>query len=118
RVSEASLRAELVATGRALAARGLSPGTSGNLSVRLGDGWLATPTNAALGALDPARLSRLDEGGRHVDGDPPTKEVPLHLVVYEQRPDARAIVHLHSTHAVAVACLENVDPDDVLPPLT
>jgi ribulose-5-phosphate 4-epimerase/fuculose-1-phosphate aldolase len=117
-VSEKALRAELVATGRALAARGLSPGTSGNLSVRLGDGWLATPTNASLGALDPARLSRLDAGGRHVDGDPPTKEVPLHLAVYEERPDAQAIVHLHSTHAVAVACLEDVDPDDVLPPLT
>jgi ribulose-5-phosphate 4-epimerase/fuculose-1-phosphate aldolase len=117
-VSEDALRAELVAAGRALAARGLSPGTSGNLSVRAGDGWLATPTNAALGALDPARLSRLDAGGRHVDGDPPTKEVPLHLAVYEQRPEAQAIVHLHSTHAVAVACLDGVDPDDVLPPLT
>jgi ribulose-5-phosphate 4-epimerase/fuculose-1-phosphate aldolase len=117
-VNGQELRAELVETGRALASRGLSPGTSGNLSVRLADGWLATPTNAALGALDPARLSRLDAAGRHVDGDPPTKEVPLHLALYEERPDAHAIVHLHSTHAVAVACLENVDPDDVLPPLT
>jgi ribulose-5-phosphate 4-epimerase/fuculose-1-phosphate aldolase len=117
-VSDEALRDELVAVGRALAARGLSPGTSGNLSVRLEDGWLATPTNASLGALEPGRLSRLDAGGRHVDGDPPTKEVPLHLAVYEERPDARAIVHLHSTHAVAVACLDGVDPDDVLPPLT
>ncbi len=113
-----SLRKELVAVGRALAAAGLSPGTSGNLSVRLPDGFLATPTNSALGALDPARLSRLDSEGRQLDGDPPTKEVPLHLAVYEQRPDAQAIVHLHSTYAVAVSCLADVDPDDVLPPLT
>jgi 3-dehydro-4-phosphotetronate decarboxylase len=117
-MTEDGLRRELVETGRSLAARGLSPGTSGNLSVRVGDGWLMTPTNSALGALDPARLSLLDADGRHVDGDPPTKEVWLHLAVYAERPDAQAIVHLHSTHAVAAACLADVDPDDVLPALT
>ncbi len=108
----------IVAHARALFERGLSPGTSGNISVRIDGGWLMTPTNSSLGALDPALLSQLDRNGRHVDGDPPTKELGLHLAVYEERPDAQAIVHLHSTYAVAVACLEGTDPDDVLPPLT
>jgi ribulose-5-phosphate 4-epimerase/fuculose-1-phosphate aldolase len=112
------MRDEIVETGRMLHARGLSPGTSGNLSVRVPDGFLMTPTNASLGSLDRNALSLLDEDGRHVDGDPPTKEVWLHLAMYAARPDAQAIVHLHSTHAVAVACLEGVDEDDVLPPLT
>ncbi len=117
-MSEAELRSELVELGRSLHARGLSPGTSGNLSVRCDDGFLATPTNASLGALVAERLSKLDADGRHVDGDPPTKEVPLHLALYAERPEAQAVVHLHSTHAVAAACLADVDPDDVLPALT
>ena len=117
-MSKQELRDALVAQGRSLSDRGLSPGTSGNLSVRLGDGWLMTPTSSSLGALDPERLSRLDADGRHLDGDAPTKEVWLHLAIYAERPDAQAIVHLHSTHAVAAACLADADPDDVLPPLT
>lgn len=113
-----ALRRELVEVGRSLYERGLSPGTSGNLSVRSGGGFLTTPTNSSLGRLDAARLSRLDAGGAHIDGDPPTKEVWLHLAMYGERPAAQAIVHLHSTYAVAAACLAEVDPDDVLPPLT
>jgi 3-dehydro-4-phosphotetronate decarboxylase len=112
------MRQELVDTGHMLAARGLSPGTSGNLSVRFDGGFLMSPTNSSLGALDPARLSHLDADGKHLDGDPPTKEVWLHLAMYGERPEAQAIVHLHSTHAVAVACMADVDPDDVLPALT
>ena len=112
------MRDEIVETGRSLFARGLSPGTSGNLSVRVDGRFLTTPTNSSLGTLDPARLSLLDEDGAHVGGDPPTKEVWLHMAMYAERPEARAIVHLHSTHAVAVACLDGVDEDDVLPPLT
>jgi ribulose-5-phosphate 4-epimerase/fuculose-1-phosphate aldolase len=117
-VNEQALRDQIIAYGRSLFARGLSPGSSGNLSARVDGGWLMTPTNSSLGSLDPARLSRIDEQGRHVDGDPPTKEVWLHLALYGERPDSQAIVHLHSTHAVAVACLDGTDPDDVLPPLT
>jgi ribulose-5-phosphate 4-epimerase/fuculose-1-phosphate aldolase len=113
-----ALRAEIVEVGRSLFARGLSPGTSGNVSARIDGGFLMTPTNSSLGALDPEGLSVLDPEGRHVDGDPPTKEVWLHLAMYAERPDAQAIVHLHSTHAVAVACLADADPADVLPPLT
>jgi ribulose-5-phosphate 4-epimerase/fuculose-1-phosphate aldolase len=112
------MRHEIAETGRSLFARGLSPGTSGNLSARVDGGFLTTPTNSSLGSLDPDRLSRLDADGHHIDGDPPTKEVWLHMAMYAERPEAQAIVHLHSSHAVAVACLDGVDEDDVLPPLT
>jgi ribulose-5-phosphate 4-epimerase/fuculose-1-phosphate aldolase len=117
-MSEHEQRAAIVAHARSLHARGLSPGTSGNISVRLDDGWLMTPTNVSFGSLDPSRLSRLDAAGEHVGGDKPTKEHPLHAAMYDVRPEANAIVHLHSTYAVAVACLDGVDPADVLPPLT
>jgi ribulose-5-phosphate 4-epimerase/fuculose-1-phosphate aldolase len=117
-VSDRALRDAIAAHGGSLFARGLSPGTSGNISARTGDGWLMTPTNSSLGLLDADRLSRLDADGRHVDGDPPTKESWLHLAMYDERPEAQAIVHLHSTYAVAAACLADADPEDVLPPLT
>ena len=117
-MTETELRDAIVGHARSLFARGLSPGTSGNVSARVEGGFLMTPTGSSFGALDPARLSRLDDEGRHLDGDPPTKESFLHLAIYGERPDARAIVHLHSTHAVAVACLDDADPDDVLPALT
>ena len=117
-MSDLALREEICRTGARLAARGLSPGTSGNISVRTESGWIVTPTNASLAALDPQRLSRLDEEGRHVDGDPPTKERFLHRAVYEARTDCRAIVHLHSTHAVAYSCLQGLDARSAFPPLT
>jgi 3-dehydro-4-phosphotetronate decarboxylase len=116
---EARLREEICRFGRSLFERGLTAGSSGNISVRLADGgWLTTPTNSSLGFLDPARLSRLDAQGRLLSGDAPTKELPLHTALYETRSDAGAIVHLHSTHSVAVSCLADIDPHDVLPPLT
>lgn len=115
---EASARAGLVRWGRSLFERGLTPGSSGNMSVRLADGWLFTPTNSCLGFLDADRLSRLDAEGRHVAGDPPTKELPLHFAFYEARPSARAVVHLHSTHATALSCLSDTDPQDAIPPIT
>lgn len=105
--------------GRSLFDRGLTPGSSGNISVRTEDGGLLmTPTDASLGFLDPARLSRLDSSGRLVAGDPPTKEVPLHQAFYDSRTAAGAVVHLHSTHSVAVSMLPDIDPEDVFPPLT
>lgn len=109
---------QVAATGRRLAARGLSPGTSGNLSVRTQDGFLATPTGADLAALDPGALSVLDGTGRHVDGPPPTKETSFHLACYRARPSAAAVVHLHSRAAAAVSCLAGLDPRSTLPPLT
>lgn len=116
--TESAAREAVCRLGASLFARGLTFGSSGNLSVRLDDGWLMTPTNVALGDLDPARLSRLDASGRHVSGDAPTKEGFLHRVMYDGRPDAGAVVHLHSTHSVAVSCLADVDPDDALPAIT
>lgn len=118
RGTEAALRDQIVAFGRSMFERGLTAGSSGNLSVRLDDGWLLTPTNSSLGRLDPLRLSRLDAAGALVSGDSPSKESFLHLAVYRNRPSARAIVHLHSTHSAAVSCLKDLDPDDCIPPLT
>lgn len=117
-MSESRLREEICTLGRSLFERGLTPGSSGNISVRLDDGWLMTPTNACLGRLDPARLSRLDIEGRLVSGDKATKESFLHTSMYAQRPDAGAIVHLHSTHAVAVSVLADLDPAEAIPPIT
>ncbi len=115
---EIHLREQLCEFGRSLFERGLTAGSSGNLSVQLDDGWLMTPTGVSLGRLDPARLSRLGPDGRLMDGDPPTKESPLHTAVYARRGSARAIVHLHSTYSVAVSLLRDVDPANVLPALT
>lgn len=117
--NENKLRESICRYGRSLFERGLTPGSSGNISVRLDDGgWLVTPTNASLGFLDPARISRLDADGKLLAGDAPTKEIPLHGALYETRGSARAIVHLHSTHSVALSMLPGVNADDVLPPLT
>ena len=118
-MTEAKIREDICRFGRSLFERGLTPGSSGNISVRLADGgFLVTPTNASLGFLDPARLSRLDAQAKLVSGDAPTKEIPLHSALYETRSAARAIVHLHSTHSVAVSMLPEIDPKAVLPPMT
>ncbi|MDH4181202.1 MAG: aldolase [Betaproteobacteria bacterium] len=111
-------REALCALGRSLFERGLTHGSTGNLSARVADGFLMTPTGSSLGALDPSRLSLLDASGAHVGGDAPTKEALLHLAMYRQRPRDAAVVHLHSIHSVAVSVLAEVDPADVLPPLT
>src|SRR5690242_18747524 len=116
--SESDLREAICRIGASIFERGLTAGSSGNISVRLPDGWLMTPTNASLGRLDPARLSRLDAAGKLIGGDAPTKESFLHRVMYEEREKTGAVVHLHSTHSVAVSCLAELDPADVLPPIT
>jgi ribulose-5-phosphate 4-epimerase/fuculose-1-phosphate aldolase len=117
-LSETRLREDICRFGRSLFERGLTPGSSGNISVRLPDGYLVTPTNASLGFLDPAKLSRLDADGRLVSGDAPTKEVPLHSALYQTRSTAGAVVHLHSTHSVALSMLPEIDPRAALPPMT
>lgn len=117
-MTETRLREELVLLGKSMFDRGLTHGSTGNLSARLEDGWLLTPTGSSLGRLDPARLSKLDWNGRLVSGDPPSKEAILHLAMYQERDRNAAVVHLHATHSVAVSVLEEVDPADVLPPLT
>ena len=116
---ETRLRDDIARTGASLFDRGLTAGSSGNISVRLASGgWLMTPTNISLGHIDPARLSFFDAAGNLTAGDPPTKEAFLHFAMYAERPSAGAIVHLHSTHATAVSILRDVDPADVMPPLT
>ncbi|WP_428377166.1 aldolase [Lichenicoccus sp.] len=118
-MNENSLREQICMFSRSLFERGLTPGSSGNVSARLADGTLLmTPTNASMGFLDPARLSRLDQDGRLLSGDPPTKEIPLHQALYETRHGAGAVVHLHSAHSVAVSMLPGIDPRAVLQPLT
>ncbi len=117
-LNETYLREEICRLGASLFGRGLSFGSAGNISARIEDGWLMTPTNVSLGRLDPARLSKLDSSGRLVSGDPPTKETFLHRAMYEERQQTGAVVHLHSTHSVAVSVLADVDEDNVLPPIT
>ena len=117
-MSETRHRDEIARLGAALHARGYGCGSSGNISVRLDDGFLVTPTNSSLGMLDPARIAKVDAAGRHVSGDRPSKEAFLHLAVYGARASDRAVVHLHATHSVALSCLDGLDPENLLPPLT
>lgn len=117
-MSEQELREQIVLQGRSLFERGYTCGSSGNISVRLADGMLVTPTNSCLGRLDPDRISMLAWSGELRAGDPPSKEAFLHLSVYRVRPDDTAIVHLHSSYSVAVSCLSDIDEHNVLPPLT
>jgi ribulose-5-phosphate 4-epimerase/fuculose-1-phosphate aldolase len=117
-MDEAALRGQLVELGRSLFERGYSVGTAGNISVRLPDGYLMTPTNSCLGRLDPARISRLGADWAHLSGDRPSKEVFLHRAVLAARPEAGAVVHLHSTHATAMSCLAPEGGDAEIPPLT
>jgi 3-dehydro-4-phosphotetronate decarboxylase len=117
-MSEAKLREEICRLGASIHERGLTHGSSGNVSAKCEDGWLLTPTGSNLGRLDPARLSKLDWQGKLLSGDAPSKEAFLHLAMYEERKKNAAVVHLHSTHSVAVSVLEEVNPADVLPPLT
>ena len=117
-MNESKLREEICVLGKSMFDRGLTVGSSGNISVRLDDGWLMTPTNSCLGRLDPAKLSKVDAKGNLLSGDKQTKESFLHLSVYGERPTAGAIVHLHSTHSVAVSCLADVDPKQPVPPIT
>ena len=109
-MDEAESRALLVELARSLFQRGFAVGSAGNISLRAPDGgYLITPTNSSLGRLDAARISKLDEHFKHVSGDKPSKEVFMHRAFYLARPDAGAVVHLHSTMATAIACLADVD---------
>jgi ribulose-5-phosphate 4-epimerase/fuculose-1-phosphate aldolase len=117
-MNESALREHICECGKSLYDRGLATGSSGNISVRLDDGWLLTPTNASLGHLDPARLAKLDWNGNLISGDPASKEAFLHRAMYEERSGAGAIVHLHSTYSAAVSCMSGLDACDCIPPLT
>ena len=117
-MQEHQLRDQLCELGKSIFDRGLTHGSTGNISVRCADGWLLTPTGSNLGQLDPARLSKLDWNGKLISGNPPSKEAFLHLAMYQERASNGAVVHLHATHSVAISVLEDLDPEDLLPPLT
>jgi len=117
--SESTIRQQIADLGASFFTRRLTFGRTGNISARLGTTMLLTPTGASLGALDPDDLSVLDAStGAHLDGPRPSKEGFLHAAMYRARPGAAAVVHTHSTYSVAISCLADLDPDDVLPPLT
>lgn len=114
-----ALREQICALAKSLFDRGLTGGSTGNISARTADGGLlVSPTGTSFGRLDPARLSHFDANGRLIDGDKPTKEMPLHAAFYDTQSAAGAVVHLHSCHAVALSMMPDVDPDNFLPPLT
>ncbi len=117
-MTENDIREKMIVHGKSLFDRRYTCGGSGNMSVRLPDGVLVTPTNSCLGRLEKDRISKLDGDGNRISGDPPSKEWGLHLAVYRARPNAGAVVHLHSPHAVAVSCLNGLNTDNVLPPIT
>jgi ribulose-5-phosphate 4-epimerase/fuculose-1-phosphate aldolase len=117
-MTDTAARDRLVRLSGSLFERGFSVGSAGNISVAVDDGILITPTNSCLGFLEPARISKLDRDYRHVSGDKPSKEVFLHRAFYDTRPGTGAVVHLHSTHATALSCFADLDPDDCVAPLT
>ena len=117
--AETKLREQICLLAKSLFDRGLTSGSTGNISARTDDGGLlVSPTGTSFGRLDPGRLSRFDAAGMLVDGDAPTKEMPLHSAFYDTRSSAGAVVHLHSCHSVALSMMPDVDPDNFLPPLT
>ena len=115
---ETKMRDDITRLAKSMYDRGLTFGSSGNISARIEDGWLMTPTGSTMGNLNPAKISKLDNEGNLISGDPPTKETFLHIAMYEERPQTGAVVHLHSTHSVAVSCLHDINPKNVLPPIT
>ncbi|MBT7731265.1 MAG: aldolase [Rhodospirillaceae bacterium] len=117
-MSENTKRDSICRLAKSLFDRGLTIGSSGNISVRLNDGWLMTPTGSSMGNINPNEISKLDLDGNLISGKNPTKESFLHIAMYDQRPQTGAVVHLHSTHSVAVSCLADVNKKNVLPPIT
>ncbi len=116
--AEARAREEICRVGRSLYERGYVHASAGNISVRLDDGWLITPTDACLGTLDPARLARIDAGGTQTGGDRASKTLVLHRRIYDAAPEAHCVIHTHSTHLVALTLQGVWGDDDILPPLT
>jgi 3-dehydro-4-phosphotetronate decarboxylase len=117
-MSEEFIRHEITRLSKSLFERGLTSGSSGNISARLDDGFIVTPTNSCLGFLTAERLTKLDTKGNYISGDKPTKELPLHLSVYQARPSAMAIVHTHSTYSTLLSGRTDINLDDAVPPLT
>lgn len=118
-MTETALRQLICTLAKSMFDRGLTGGSTGNVSARTEDGGLlVSPTGTSFGRLDPAKLSRFNAAGQLIDGDPPTKEMPLHSAFYDTRSTAGAVVHLHSCHSVALSMMPDADPDNFLPPFT
>jgi ribulose-5-phosphate 4-epimerase/fuculose-1-phosphate aldolase len=118
-VSDTKLRETICLLAKSMFDRGLTGGSTGNISARTEDGGLlVSPTGTSFGRLDPSKLARFDASGRFIDGDAPTKEMPLHSAFYDTRSQTGAVVHLHSCHSVALSMMPDVDIDNFLPPLT
>jgi ribulose-5-phosphate 4-epimerase/fuculose-1-phosphate aldolase len=117
-VAESRIREEICINGASLYERRYTVGTAGNISARLDDGWLITPTDACLGRLDPADIAKVDTAGNHVSGGKPSKTLALHRKIYENSHETRGVVHTHSTHLVALTLGRVWHRDDVLPPIT
>ena len=118
-MTDTALRELICTLAKSIFDRGLTGGSTGNISARTSNGGLlVSPTGTSFGRLDPARLSYFDASGQLIDGDPPTKEMPLHAAFYDTRSTAGAVVHLHSCHAVALSLMPDADTDNFLPPLT
>ena len=117
--SDNALREQICMLAKSLFDRGLTHGSTGNISARTSDGGLlVSPTGTSFGRLDPDRLSHFDAHGAHIAGDAPTKEMPLHSAFYDMRNTTGAVVHLHACHSVALSMLPGADADNFLPPLT
>ena len=117
-MTEAALRVEIARIGQSLFQRGYAHATAGNISVRLDDGFLITPTDACLGFLDPERLAKVDAEGRQLSGDPASKTLALHRRIYDAEPEAHCVIHTHSAHLVALTLTGVWRHDDILPPIT
>lgn len=117
-MTDDAVRERIVHAARSLFSRSLTHGSTGNISVRDGERILVTPTGSSLGTVEPDELSVIDVHGHHVTGARPSKEAFLHAAMYRARPTATAVVHTHSTFSAAVSCMDGIDPQDALPPLT
>ena len=117
-MSESAIREEMCVVGASLYQRGHVTGTAGNISARLDDGWLITPTDACLGRLDPARIAKVAPDGSLVSGDRPSKTLTLHRAIYAASPASRAVLHTHSMHLVALTMAGVWNERDALPPIT
>jgi|TARA_B110000977_G_scaffold30026_1_gene39282 ribulose-5-phosphate 4-epimerase/fuculose-1-phosphate aldolase len=118
-MTENALRELICTLAKSMFDRGLTGGSTGNVSARTEDGGLlVSPTGTSFGRLDPARLSRFNSAGQLIGGDQPTKEMSLHSAFYDTRSTAGAVVHLHSCHSVALSMMPDADEDNFLPPYT
>lgn len=111
-------RGELVAIARSLFTRGYTFGTAGNISVRIADRVVISPTNSSFGDLSEGALAEVSLDGASIAGPQPSKEIPFHLAAYRARAGSFAVVHLHSCHATALSCLEDLDTTDAMPVYT